>query len=141
MGIKPRNVDAVVDRLSVAGAHAVGNELDMIHAPFTGFIVAVKADINVAGVTGTATVNLKKNGANMFANATPFTWATSSTTTVYDATDFAAGTKIAVTKGDKITLDITVAQTTVARGLVVSLQFSRIPGAIATGAVDPLDSR
>jgi len=142
MGIKLRNKDEDFDRLALPSTHSVGTDFDTITVPFSGSIKAIKADIGVAGVTGTATVNLKKNQANMFANATPFTWATASLVTVYDATDFASGTVLNVTKGDKISLDITVIQTTPAKGGYVYILFSRRPNnQVVTASLDPQDSR
>jgi len=144
MGIKIKSEDEVTDRLvgSSSGVHVSATDQDTYIVPFSGSIKAIRAEIGVAGVTGTATVNLKKNQANMFANATPFTWASGSTATVYDATDFAAGTVISITKGDKISLDITVVQTTAAKGLAVSFTLTRRPNvAITTGSLDPTDTR
>lgn len=144
MGIKIKSEDEVTDRLvgSSTGSHAVANDQDTYVVPFSGSLKAIRAEIGVAGTTGTGTVNLKKNQANMFANATPFTWATGSTATVYDATDFAAGTVISVTKGDKISLDVTTVHTTPAKGLSVSFTLTRRPNvAVTTGTIDPTDTR
>lgn len=144
MGIKIKSDDEVLDRLvgSSTGVHVAATDQDTYVCPMSGSIKSIRAEIGVAGVTGTGTVNLKKNQANMFANATPFTWASGSTATVYDATDFAAGTVISVVKGDKISLDVTTVHTTPAKGLAVEFVITRKPNvAITTGNLDPQDTR
>ena len=144
MGIKLKSDDEIQDRLvgSSTGAHTVATDQDTYVCPFSGSLKAVRAEIGVAGTTGTGTVNLKQNQANMFANATPFTWATGSTATVYDPTCFAAGTVISVKKGDKISLDVTTIHTTPAKGLSVSFTLTRRPNvAVTTGNLDPQDTR
>lgn len=145
MGIKLKSDDEIQDRLVIApvvAGHQVATDQDTYICPFSGSLKAVRAEIGVAGVTGTATINLKQNQANMFANATPFTWATGSTATIYDPTDFAAGTVISVKKGDKISLDVTTVQTTPAKGGSVSFTLTRRPNvAVTTGNLDPTDTR
>lgn len=145
MGIKIKSEDEVTDRLVIApvvAGHQVSTDQDTYIVPFSGSLKAIRAQIGVAGTTGTATVNLKKNQANMFANATPFTWASGSVATVYDATCFAAGTVISVTKGDQLSLDVTVVQTTPAKGGSVSFTITRRPNvAVSTGTLDPTDTR
>lgn len=144
MGIKLKSADEEFDRVVVTGSWPASGttDVDTIIAPFSGSIKAINAAIGVAGVTGTGVLNLKKNQANLFANATPFSWATGSTATIYDATDFAAGTVISVTKGDRISLDVATTQTTPAKGGVVYILFTRRPNvAISTATMDPTDTR
>lgn len=145
MGIKIKSEDEIADRLVIApvvAGHQASTDQDTYIVPFSGSLKSIRAEIGVAGTTGTATINLKKNQSNMFANATPFTWASGSTATVYDPTCFAAGTVISVTKGDKISLDVTVVQTTPAKGGAVSFVITRRPNvAVTTGNLDPQDTR
>lgn len=144
MGIKLKSEDEVVWNLvgSSSGVHVAATDQDTFIAPFSGSLKAIRAQIGVAGVTGTATVNMKQNQVNMFPNATPFTWASGSVATIYDPTDFAAGTVYKITKGDQLSLDITVVQTTPAKGLSVEFTITRRPNvAVTTGTLDPTDTR
>lgn len=141
MGIKLKSEDEVWDRLSIPTGAAI-TAGDAIICPASGSIKAIFAVCAVAGVTGTLTINLVKNGSNLFADATPITFASGSTAAAYSGTDFAAGTVLSVKKGDVIQLNSAAGQTTNALGVQVYILFTRRPNvAVTAGSTDPTDSR
>jgi hypothetical protein len=141
MGIKLKSEDEVWDRLSLPTGAAITLG-DAIVCPISGSIKAIFAVVAQAGVTGTLTLNLLKNGSNLFTDATPITFASGATAATYSATDFAAGTVLSVKKTDVIGVSVTTVQTTAALGVQVYILFTRRPNvAVTSGTMNPEDTR
>lgn len=89
-------------------------------APFTGTIVSVRGDVDTAGTTGTATVDVNLNGSTIMTTH-KLNWdSTEKSTSTYSGTA-ATLTTTAVTAGDIITIDIDTNHTTKSKGLTVTL--------------------
>lgn len=119
-----RNVRYVVLRAiapatdwSANGTTNVSGDFPM---PFAGTLVSIKGDVDTAGTTGTATVDVNLNGSTIM-TTNKLNWdSTEKSTSTYSGT--AAGlTTTAVSAGDLITVDIDTNHTTKSKGLTVTL--------------------
>lgn len=119
-----RNVRYVVLRAiapttdwSANGTTNVSGDFPM---PFAGTLVSIKGDVDTAGTTGTATVDVNLNGSTIM-TTNKLNWdSTEKSTSTYSGT--AAGlTTTAVSAGDLITIDIDTNHTTKSKGLTVTL--------------------
>lgn len=146
--IRTHNVDEYLDRVSQVASMAVATAFDSFVVPFTGYLAAIRAKVSVAGTQGTGgatlpTVNIKKNGSNMFGNATPLTFASAATEATYDPE---LSGLVAVAKGDVLEFDTTVlfngTSPTQPVGLAISFVISKRPpiGGLTTGDVAPRDN-
>ena len=99
------------------GTTAVGGDLVI---PFTGTIVDIEADVDTAGTTGTAIVDVNLDGSTIM-TTDKLKWDTGEKSTrTYSGT--APGlTTTAVTAGQIITLDIDTNHTTKSKGLTLFL--------------------
>jgi len=99
------------------GTTTVGGDLVI---PFTGTIVDIEADVDTAGTTGTAIVDVNLGGATIM-TTNKLKWdSTEKSTRTYSGT--APGlTTTAVTAGDIITVDIDTNHTTKSKGLTLFL--------------------
>jgi len=145
MAIKRHNIEEVLFQENQAVTSAIQAGWGAFIVPFTGFVRAIKAKVAVAG-TGSAnlfTINVLKNGANLFGNATPLVFATSATEATYDPS--IAGL-IPVAKGDVIELSTTVIYSggTVLQPVapVVAIEFCKKPpmGGCLAGELSPQDN-
>lgn len=92
--------------------------------PFDGFIKAIFAKLDVAGVTSSQLTDLFKNAASVMASSVLFTFATGVLTCTYgDATLSANPT--AVSKGDILSLVTSQVHTTPAKGLAIGVVIQR----------------
>lgn len=93
-----------------------GGDLEI---PFDGQIVEIGAFVDTAGVTGTAVIDVNKNGTTMMVtNKIKIDTAEKTSRT---ATLPAQLTTVDVKKGDILTVDVDTIQTTPAKGLTVFL--------------------
>jgi len=110
----------VVDKDSNWDANStlkVGGDLVI---PFTGTIVDIEADVDTAGTTGTAIVDVNLNGTTIM-TTDKLKWdTTEKSTRTYSGTAPGLSTT-AVTAGDIITLDIDTNHTTKSKGLTLFL--------------------
>jgi hypothetical protein len=102
---------------SADGTLKVGGDVVI---PFTGTIVDIEADVDTAGITGTAIVDVNLNGSTIM-TTNKLKWdSTDKSTRDYSGT--APGlTTTAVTAGGIITVDIDTNHTTKSKGLTVML--------------------
>lgn len=108
-----RIVEATTD---TALATTKGGDLEF---PFTGTIIEIGAFVDTAGVTGTMTIDVNKNGATlMTTNKITIDTAEKSSRT---AATPPALTTTALTAGDILTFDIDAVHTTAAKGLTIRL--------------------
>lgn len=119
-----RNVRYLVIRViasttdwSVDGSTSVGGAAPV---PITGTIVEIYGDSDIAGTTGTAIVDVNKNGTTIM-TTNKLKWdSTEVSTRTYSGT--APGlTTTAITAGDLITVDIDTNHTTKSKGLTITL--------------------
>lgn len=119
-----RNVRYLVIRViasttdwSVDGSTSVGG---VVPVPITGTIVEIYGDSDTAGTTGTAIVDVNKNGTTIM-TTNKLKWdSTEVSTRTYSGT--APGlTTTAITAGDLITVDIDTNHTTKSKGLTITL--------------------
>lgn len=112
-----RNVRRVLYRV-LAGdtAHEVATRVgyDLV-LPFSGTIISVGATVDTAGVTGSGTYDINKNGSTIMA-VTKITIETGEKSS-RDATTQPVLTTTAVAAGDILTFDVDAIQTTPAEGL------------------------
>lgn len=147
--IKVHNFEDFMERVSLVGTVAVTTAFDTVIVPWTGYLKAIRAKVSVAGIQGTGspttipTVNIKKNGSNMFDNATPLTLATTATEFTYDPE--LAGL-VQVAKGDVLEFDVTLlfngTSPTQPIGLAIEFVISKRPplGGLQVGDVAPQDN-
>lgn len=118
-----RNVRYVLYRVYSAttdweanGTTTVGGDLEF---PFTGTITEIGAYVDTAGTTGTAVVDVNKNGTTlMTTNKLSFDTGEKTTRTAATAP---ALTTTSITAGDLITVDIDTNHTTKAKGLTIRI--------------------
>jgi len=119
-----RNVRYLVIRViasttdwSVDGSTSVGGAVPI---PITGTIVEIYGDSDTAGTTGTAIVDVNKNGTTLM-TTNKLKWdSTEVSTRTYSGT--APGlTTTSITAGDLITVDIDTNHTTKSKGLTITL--------------------
>jgi hypothetical protein len=117
--IKEKNLADEMFLLKKAGVVAATTGQDYFLAPFNGFITAIVAGFGLMGTDGTGSptqdliADIMKNGTTIFSGAGKISWAhagqlgTANTPSL--ATSYAAMTTDppAVSKGDKIRLDVT----------------------------------
>ena len=121
MGIAVRNLDEAWVTFFVPGTQTASNVKAMEIVPFDGFITNVHAELVTAGVTGSQVVDLNKNGTTIFAAAAKITFTAAAAVNAYSAL-----TSRAVSKGDKISLDVdSIHSGTAAVGLLVHMQISK----------------
>lgn len=89
MSIKLRNTGEVIITLTIPGtqtASGVGSKSAAIPAPFSGQIKSVWAVLGNAGITGSQTTDLTKNGSSLVASGTLLAFATTVATPTYPGT-------------------------------------------------------
>ncbi len=95
----------------------VGGDFPM---PFTGTLVSIKADVDVAGTTGTAIVDANLNGTTVM-DTHKLKWdSTEKSTATYSGTAATLSTTT-VTAGDIFTVDVDANHTTKSKGLTVTI--------------------
>jgi hypothetical protein len=106
--------------LDAATSHTVGTTVGGdVELPISGVIVEAGAFVDTAGVTGVATIDIKKNASTIFSTKITIDSAEKTSRTAAAAAVISAPTLAA---GDIITVDIvTPLQTTPAKGLTVRL--------------------
>jgi len=112
-----RFIDAAAD-WSADGTTDVGGAVPL---PFTGTIISIKADVDVAGTSDTAIVDANLNGATIMSTHKLKWDSGEKSTATYSGTP-ATLTTTAVTAGDLFTIDVDTNHTSVkSKGLTVTL--------------------
>lgn len=135
MSIKIRNIGEFMVQLNVPGTQAASASAVVATAivPVNGIIKAVWGVLGTAGVTGTQTTDVKKNGTTLVASGTLLSFATGVTAATYgtlstNPTTVAAGDIISV-------LTTAVHSGTAAKDLNLLLVIERLRGSGAPGAM------
>lgn len=100
---------------SVTVASSVGGDFIM---PFSGYITSTGATVDVAGTTGTMTIDIKKSGSSVFTNKITID-SGSKTSRSASTKSLLTSSKINFNIGDVFTFDVTTIQTTPAKGLSI----------------------
>lgn len=108
-----RVLDAATDNATGIG---IGGDFEM---PFAGTITAIGAYVDVAGTTGTMTIDVNKNGTTVM-SATKITIDTTEKSS-RTAAVAPVLTTTALAAGDLVTIDVDAIHTTPAKGLTVRL--------------------
>lgn len=130
MGIHVRNNDEFVVELSIPGtqtttAGAQSTRQNSAPLPFDGFIKAVYARLGIAGITGSQTIQVLKNGTNICSSTNPLvSFATTVATPTYGNANLSAD-PTQVAKGDVLTAVNTAVHTTPAVDLALVLVIER----------------
>lgn len=116
------------------GNQAIATAPIIFLIPFNCVLKAVIARVRTAGTTGTANIDIRKNGTSIFASgATAIQFASGSTTPTYGA--FAATAPPSFVKGDIVTIVITAVHTTPAVDTAIALAFQKQGGSGIVAAV------
>jgi hypothetical protein len=125
--IKTRNQGELIAQITINGTQsaAAGNSgtTESFVVPFACRLKAIIARLGVAGVTGSQTTDLLKNGATMLASGTLLSYATGSQVPTY-ASNFLTNPPT-FAKGDVLQLKNTAVQTTAAIDQTVLLVLER----------------
>lgn len=132
MGIKVKNQSEFVANASVPGAAAADLNIYQYLVPFPLRLKAIYAKARVAGVTGTGTYDINKNGTTIFASA-KLDFATTSQNPTYGAL---ATDPLDFVKGDLISVDCDAVHSgTPLDGLALTFVFQRVKNSGPVGAV------
>lgn len=107
--------------------------------PFACVLKGILARVRLAGTTGTANIDVRKNGTSIFASgAAAIQFASGSTTPTYGA--LAAVPPPSFVKGDIVTIVVTAVNTTPATdtGIALAFQKQQGSGVVATLLLDTL---
>lgn len=136
MTIKFKNLAEMAFELKIPGTQAAtgsNSKSPVVIVPFDGILKAVNAQLGTAGVTGTQTTDLTKNGTTLVSSGTLLTFATAVTTPTY-------GTLVTnptpVSLGDVLRLNTTgVHSGTAAQDITVVVVIERTRGSGVNAAM------
>lgn len=134
MSIKLRNIGEFVVQLNVPGTQATSaNVVATAIVPFNGIIKAVWAVLGTAGVTGTQTTDVKKNGTTIVASGTLLSFTTAVTAATYGTL---TTNPTLVSAGDILSVVTSgVHSGTAAKDLNLMIVIERLRGSGAPGAM------
>lgn len=122
--IRIRGVAEILVDLSVAGAQAVNANARTFIVPFPARLKAIYAKLGTAGVTGTQTTDLLKNGATLVSSGTLLSFATGVQAATYNVANLTANPPL-FNKGDIIEVSTTAIQTTPAKDLALLIVLEK----------------
>lgn len=123
MGIVVHDQNEVILELSVPGTQTIADNLDVKVIPFNGWVRAVLARLDTAGVTGSQTTDILLNGSSMVGSGTLMSFADGSRVPTYTTP---STNPPVVVKGDTLRLNTTAIHSgTAAKSLSVLVTIRR----------------